>query len=189
MKWSRILKRIAPYLLFLLVMATATLAVQTARAAEIKVGFVNAAKLLEQAPQAVSARNRLQQEFAPRDKKLVAEQSTLQKLEDKLAKNGPVMNTTERDKLEGEIIKQKRDLKRAQDSFREDLNIRQNQEFGKLQRTVYDAIVALAKQQKYDLILSQGVVYAGPRVDVTDQVLQRLKAEYKPQHSGNGNKK
>ncbi|MDE2090140.1 MAG: OmpH family outer membrane protein, partial [Gammaproteobacteria bacterium] len=79
--------------------------------------------------------------------------------------------------------------KRAQDSFREDLNIRQNQEFGKLQRTVYDAIVTLAKQQKYDLILSQGVVYAGPRVDVTDQVLQRLKAAYKPQHSGNGNKK
>ncbi len=45
-----------------------------ALAAEFKVGFVDASKVLEQAPQAEDARARLEREFAPRDRTLVSTQ-------------------------------------------------------------------------------------------------------------------
>ncbi|MEW6352936.1 MAG: OmpH family outer membrane protein [Pseudomonadota bacterium] len=147
----------------------------SASAAEMKLGFVNAAKILEEAPQAEAARSKLEKEFAPRDKALVATQKEIKSLEDKLAKDGAIQSESERRKAERDVLTQKRDLKRAQDEFREDFNIRRNEEFGKLQKLVYEAIVALAKQENYDLIVGDGAIYASDRVDITDKVLERLK--------------
>ncbi|MEO7557898.1 MAG: OmpH family outer membrane protein [Gammaproteobacteria bacterium] len=144
-------------------------------AAELKLGFVNAAKILEEAPQAEAARNKLEKEFAPRDKDLIASQRQVKSLEDKLTKDDSSFSESERRKAERDIITQKRDLKRAQDEFREDFNIRRNEEFGKLQKLVYDTIVTLAKQDSYDLIVGDGAIFASDRVDITAKVLERLK--------------
>lgn len=144
--------------------------------AELKVGFVNTAKILEESPQAKAAGERLDKEFAARDKKLVETQKEIRATEEKLAKDAAVMSEAERLKAERDIISRKRDLKRSQDEFQDDLNLRRNEELGKVQKLAYDAIVALAKQEKFDLIVSGGVVFAAERVDITDRVLERLKA-------------
>lgn len=145
-------------------------------AAELKLGFVNAAKILEEAPQADTARNKLEKEFSGRNKKLIDGQKELKALEDKLAKDGAVMSDAERAKSERNINALRRDLKRDQDEAREDFNIRRNEEFSKLQKQVYEAIVALAKQENYDLIVGDGAIYSSERVDITDKVMARLKA-------------
>lgn len=147
-----------------------------AQAQNLKIGFVNAAKILDEAPQAAAARNRLQKEFEPRNKGLEDAATGLRRLEDKLARDGAVMADSERRKLERNLIAQQRELKRSQSEFREDFNIRRNEELGKLQRLVYEAIIQLAKEQNFDLIVNDGaVVYASEQVDITDSVLQRLK--------------
>jgi outer membrane protein len=144
--------------------------------AQLKIGFVNAAKILDQAPQAEAARSRLEQEFAPRDQGLVDAQRALRSLEERLARDGAVMSDAERRNLERDIIAQQRELNRSQLEFREDFNIRRNEELGKLQKRVYDIIVQLAQEQRFDLIINDGaVIYASEQVDITDQVLQRLR--------------
>lgn len=143
--------------------------------AEVKVGFVNTVKLMEEAPQAKSAIGKMEAEFAPREKELVTIQRKIKDSEDKLSRDSAVMSDSERSKLERDLVSRKRDLKRSQDEFREDLNIRRNEELAKLQRRLYDAIVDLAKAEKYDLIVSEGVVYASTSIDITDAVLARLK--------------
>ncbi|CAN5901784.1 OmpH family outer membrane protein [soil metagenome] len=148
-------------------------------AADLRIGVVNPIKVLEAAPQAEDARKRLEREFAPRDKNLVAAQRRAKQLEDRLAKDAPVMSDTERRKIERDIIGVKRDLKRDQDEFREDLNFRRNEEFGKIQRQVVEAIQILAKEQGFDVVLGEGVIYANERVDVTSKVVERLKKGYK----------
>jgi len=145
-------------------------------AEEIRIGFVNVARVLQQAPQAEQAKKRLEREFAPRDKRLVAMQKELKKLEEKLARDAAVMSDSERRKLERDILAKQRELKRAREEFREDFNLRRNEELGKLQRQVFEAVKSLAKEENYDLLLTDGVVYASDRVDVTDKVLKRLKA-------------
>jgi outer membrane protein len=150
-----------------------------ASAAELKIGFVNAAQVLEAAPQADAARKRLEKEFSPRDKKLVASQQAVHKLEEKLGRDGAIMSESERRKLERDILSQKRELKRAQEEFREDLNIRRNEAFDKLRRRVFEVINDIAKKEKYDLVVSDGVVYANARIDLTKTVVSRLKQEFK----------
>ena len=143
--------------------------------AETKIGFVDTVKLMEAAPQAKSAQSKIESEFAPREKELVALQREIKKLEDKLTRDGAVMSESERTKLERKILSKRRDMKRSQDEFRDDLNIRRNEVLAKLQKDMYQAVVTLAKEQKFDLILSQGVVYSSSKVDITDSVLKKLK--------------
>jgi len=149
------------------------------QAAELKIGFVNAAQVLEEAPQADDARSRLEKEFSPRDKALVKTQKAVRKLEEKLTRDGAIMSETERRKLERDIIAQKRDLKRSQEEFREDLNIRRNEAFDKLRRRVFEVITDISKKENYDLVVSDGVVFANDRIDMTGKVVERLKQEFK----------
>ena len=146
-----------------------------ATAAETKLGFVNTARILKEAPQAEEARKKLESEFAPRDNKIVEMQKNLKALEDRLSKDSDVMTDAEKKRLERQIISDKRDIKRSREEFTEDLNIRRNEELNKLQKLVYDTIVALAKEQQFDLILGDSVLYASKRIDVTDKVLEKLK--------------
>ena len=151
-------------------------------AAEARVGFVNTPRILEQAPQAKVARERLEQEFAPRDSELAAAQKTLKSQEERLARDGAIMSEDERRKLERDVLTQQRDLKRAREAFTEDLNLRRNEEFARMQREVGEAIVAIAKQDGYDLIFETGVVYASERVDLTERVLGLLRQQFETQN-------
>lgn len=142
--------------------------------AENKIGFVDTVKLMEGAPQAKSAQSKIEEEFAPREKELVALQREIKKMEDDLSRDGSVMSESKRSQVERDILSKRRELKRSQEEFRDDLNIRRNEVLAKLQKDMYEAVVALAKEQKFDLILSQGVVYASDKVDITESVLKKL---------------
>ena len=172
------MKKISVLVLCILVTLVVA-APKAAQAADYRIGVVNAVKVLESAPQAEAARQKLEKEFAPRDRQLVAAQKDLKKMEDHLAQDGAIMSQAERDKLQGEVINRRREIKRNQDEFRDDLNFRRNEEFGKIQRLVVDAIQAVAKEDKYDLIMGEGVIYASKRVDITQKVIDRLKQQYK----------
>lgn len=142
--------------------------------AELKIGFVDVPRILDNSPQAELASKRLEQEFAPRQRSLVDAQKSLRRLEEKLVTDGDVMSESQRRNLERDIINQKRELKRSQDEFREDLNIRRNEELSKLQRQIHEAIVGLARQERYDLVLTQGVIHVSEQINITDKVLNRL---------------
>lgn len=151
--------------------------------AETKIGFVNAARVLEESPQADAARKKLEKEFAPRDQEIVKMQKDLKGLEDKLSRDGAIMSQSEQRKLERDVLAQKREIKRKKEEFREDLNIRRNEAFEKLRKRVFEVIVAIAEQKKFDLIVSDGVVFASKRIDITNEVVEKLKSEMPGQTS------
>jgi outer membrane protein len=144
-------------------------------AADYKIGVVNAVKVLEGAPQADVARKKLEKEFAARDRELVAAQKALKGLEDRMVKDGAIMSETERSRLERDILNKRREMKRDQEEFREDVNFRRNEEFGKIQRDIVEAIREVAKKDKYDLILGEGVIFASKAVDITNAIIKHLK--------------
>ena len=142
-----------------------------------KLGAVNAIRVLEQSPHADLARKKIEKEFAGRDKELVNAQKKIKALEDKLGKDGAIMSEQERAKLERDIISGKRDLKRTQDEFREDLNFRRNEEFAKIQKKIVAAIQKVAKDNNYDVILGEGVIFASSKVDISNLVIEHLKKD------------
>ncbi|OGT18665.1 MAG: hypothetical protein A2V90_02455 [Gammaproteobacteria bacterium RBG_16_57_12] len=146
-----------------------------ATAAEgVKIGVINVSKVLDQAPQAKAATAQLEKEFAPRNTEMLNIQRTLQMQEEKMSRDGDVMSAEERRNLERDIIASRRDAKRIQEEFRDDLNIRKQEELNKLQRQVVEAINEIARQDNFDLILGDGVLYAKSQIDVTNKLLEHL---------------
>ncbi|TVP82216.1 OmpH family outer membrane protein [Thioalkalivibrio sp.] len=143
------------------------------------VAFVTMNKILEDSPQAAEAMRELEREFSPRDSQLVAEREELQKLRDRLEREGELMTVNQRADLEREFTARSREFRRAQESFTEDLNVRRNEELAKLQRLINDAIIALAREREIDLILTErNVLYSSDRIDITDDIIaamQRLR--------------
>ena len=159
-------------IIFLLVFFAFSLT--TTAYAESKIGYVNFGKLMENSSQGQAVRKALESEFSSRDKQLSSSRDAILKLEEKLKKDGNIMSEANRVKLERDILSKKRDHNRLRDEYREDINIRPNEEIGALQKKVYEVIKKFSEQQKYDLVVTQPVLYASPSVDITDQILQRL---------------
>ena len=142
--------------------------------AEVRIGVVNIPLLMANAPQAADAKKRLEKEFSPKDKQLVAQQKKIKSLEEKLARDGMTMTDTKKRDLERQIIAIRRDAQRAQQEFNEDFSIRRNEELGKMQNRIIEAVKALAEEGDYDLLLTEGVIHASDKVDVTEKVQEKL---------------
>lgn len=146
----------------------------------VKIGFVNVQRLLIEAPQASAANRALENEFAPRQRDLLAKQNSFKSRAEKFQKDGAVMGADERRNTENDLRRDERDLARQLDELREDLNNRKNEELGKLRVELLREVEGFARQGNYDLIVSDGLLYVNPALDVTAQILQALQSRAKP---------
>jgi outer membrane protein len=142
-------------------------------AAELKVGYVNTQRIFRDAPAAQKAGKKLEGEFAKRDQDLQAMAKQIQALQANLEKNSVTMAETERRAKEKEFAETSREFQRRQREFREDLNLRQNEENAAVIEKANKAIKQIAETDKFDLIL-QDVVWVNPRLDITDRVIKAL---------------
>ncbi len=142
-------------------------------AAELKVGYVNTQRIFRDAPAAQKAGKKLEGEFAKRDQELQKMAKQLQGLQENLEKNSVTMAETERRAKEKEFGELSREFQRRQREFREDLNLRQNEENAAVIEKANKAIKQIAEADKYDLIL-QDVVWVSPKLDITDRVIKAL---------------
>jgi outer membrane protein len=147
--------------------------------AELKIAVVNVPRLLEEAPQAKASMQALQDEFAPRQRSIVAQQKDLKTKEEKLQRDGAVMAENERRNAEKDLRDGQREMQRKQNEYVEDLNLRRNEELGKLQRSLLQEVQTFARSANYDVVLGDGVLYVNESMDITAQVLSALQSRYK----------
>lgn len=157
----------------------------TLLAQELKIGFVDTAQLMKDSPQAEAARKKLENEFKPRDQKIVEMQKDEKQYDEQLTRDGNTMAEAERKRLERNIQSVKRDIKRAREEFFEDYNLRRNEEISRLQKLIDKISIDIAKEEHFDLIVRDNVLYASKRITITDKVLERLRQQYKPDKSAN----
>lgn len=142
-------------------------------AAELKVGYVNTQRIFRDAPAAVKAAKKLESEFSKRDADLQKIAKQLQGMQENLEKNSVTMSESERRTKEREFADLSRDFQRKQREFREDLNLRQNEENAAVIEKANKAIKQIAEAEKFDLIL-QDVVWVSPRLDITEKIIKAL---------------
>jgi len=144
-----------------------------AQSNEFKIGFVSTERLFREAAPAVRALKKLEKEFQPRDQELQKLAKQAKDLQTQLEKEGMTMAESDRRAKEADLARQNRDLQRLQREFREDLNLRKNEELAQVLERANKVIQEIAEKEKYDLIL-QEAVYRSPRIDITDKVLKAL---------------
>lgn len=154
-------------------------------AALSRIGFVDIPYLIDKAPQALEAEQRLETEFAPRQAELQEQRDQLAELTAKLNDNSLELPESDQIRLDRETRGLERRIKRSEQDFREELNIQKNNEFKKVRILVLEAIASFGKTHKYDLIVSDGVLFAAKRIDVTERILETLVKENSRLQSSN----
>jgi outer membrane protein len=144
-------------------------------AQEFKIGVVNSDRILRDSQPARAAMQKLEAEFAKRDKDLQEMGARLKSSAERFEKDGPVMSEADRVRRQRELAEMDREFQRKQREFREDFNQRRNEELQALLERTNRIIRQIAEQEKYDLIV-QEAVYFNPRIDMTERVLRALNA-------------
>lgn len=140
-----------------------------------KIGFVNTGKVLKEAPQARKVEERLKAQFEAREKVLKDKQQELLEIEQRIKTEGETMSQTTQRKLERELRLKLSQLKFEQQEFREDQNLRRNEEIRNLQSVIAGVLKKLGDQEKFDLILTEGVSYVSDAIDITPRIIEMLK--------------
>ena len=141
--------------------------------ADMKIGFVNTERVFRDSQLAVRAQKKLEKEFQGKEADLQKMVKQARDLQTSLEKDALTMSATDRTKKQKDLANLSRDIQHLQREFREDLNLRKNEEFGSVQERARKAIVEIAEKEKFDLVL-ENVVYASPKVDITERVLKLL---------------
>lgn len=147
-------------------------------AGEIKIGVVNTEKVLRESIPAVAAQKKIESEFKVREARIKELSVQIRALQQELEKNTDSVDEEERHLKERELAGLSRRYQRAQQQMREDLSLRQNEEYSLILERINKVIKELAEQQDYDLILQlQDSVYRSARIDITDQIIKALNAQ------------
>ena len=146
----------------------------SAQAAELKVGYVQVDKILQDAPQTAESGKKLEREFSPRSQELDRMSKQIKELEAVLDKDGLALSEGDRRNKERDVQNIKIEFQRKQRELREDINLRKNEELGSLQDRINKAVQSVSEAEGYDLVVYSGVAYASKKIDITDKVLKLL---------------
>jgi len=147
---------------------------QSLNAAELKVGYVQVDKILQDAPQTAESGKKLEREFSPRSQELDKMQKQIRDIEAALDKEGVTLSETERRNKERDVSNIKIEFQRKQRELREDINLRKNEELSSLQDRINKAVQTVSETEGYDLVVYGGVAFASKKIDITDKVLKLL---------------
>ena len=143
-------------------------------AAELKIGYVQVDKILQDAPQTAESGKKLEREFSPRSLDLDKMQKQIHDIEASLDKEGVTLSETDRRNKERDASNLKLEFQRKQRELREDINLRKNEELSSLQDRINKAVQTVSETEGYDLVVYGGVAYASRKIDITDKVLKLL---------------
>jgi len=141
--------------------------------ADMRIGFVNAERVMRESVPAARALKKLEKEFERREQELQKMGKTLQSMQSSMEKTASTLPEAERKAKEREFSEMSRDFQRKERTLREDYAQRQHEELAGIQEQANRVIQQIAEKEKYDLIL-QEAVYANPGIDITDKVIKAL---------------
>ena len=138
-----------------------------------KIGYVDARRLIDESPQGQSELKKLEDEFAARNRDIKGRVDLFESKEAELQKNAVLMAPEELEAKTEELRSLQRDLRREQQDYNEAYNARRNRSLAGLQKIISEAVIDIARRDKYDLIVQQAV-FASDNINVTDVVLEEL---------------
>lgn len=144
---------------------------------EIKIGVLDFGRLIEQSPQGKAMIDALRDEAAAKQRELQTQATSLQTKRDRLVRDRATMTADQISRAEKELRDGERDLARRQAEINDDFNARRNEEMNKLQRILIEEVQTYSRGQRFDLVVTDGVIYATPTLDITPAVLQSLEAK------------
>ena len=147
-----------------------------APASNVKVGYIDVKRLIDSSPQFLDAQARIKRDFASQNDTIKANDAKLTALKQRYERENAIMTKEDADALKREVDATERANKRMQDEARAEISERSKSEWNRVSRFIQDTAIEYARAQGYDIVIgSESALFANPRIDITDAVLQRLR--------------
>ncbi len=143
-----------------------------------KLAFVNVSRILKFTPQVKAIEAVLKAGYEKRESELNLREERLNQLKKELKNQRDTLEINKRTELERDILVKARRLKTARIEMEEDIALQKNEEMNRLRLLIAEVIESIAKEKNIDMVFEAGVVYVSDRVDISDQILQRLKERH-----------
>jgi outer membrane protein len=117
----------------------------------------------------------MEAKFSKRKDELESKRERFQSDVERLKRDGSVMSQSAREKLESQLRDDQRQLKLLQEEYAEDVQLAEQKEMESIRNDIFEVIERVAKREKYDLMLAEGIIYAADSVDITEKVAAELK--------------
>ena len=159
--------------ILLILISSMVLNFAVAQTPSVKFGVVDMARLVEEYSGIKGVQNILQEEFAAKDEALRALALEVKQAQD-LTMEIDLTDATRKEHGR-KLLNLDREYARLAAEFRQDYNLRRNEELYKMQKEITDTILEYAEQNQYDLILESGMIYASDKLQLTDSILDVLR--------------
>ncbi len=147
-----------------------------AGAQQLRIGYVDMKQVLDNAPQVVAGRAKLDKEFRARNDAIEIDEFRVGALEARLLQAD--LSPDNKIALERELRELHRNISRRKEDLRDELSFRRTEEVQRLEEEINVAVQEIAVRNGFDLIISSPVVYANPDLNITDLILEQLEVEF-----------
>ena len=148
----------------------------SAAAQQLRIGYVDMKQVLDSAPQVISGRAKLDQEFRSRNDAIEMDEMRAEALDLRLQQAD--MSPDSRIQTEREVRELRRNVSRRKEDLRDELSFRRTEEVQRLEEQINIAVQEIAQRNGFDLIISSPVIYANPDLDITNLILEQLEVEF-----------
>ena len=145
----------------------------------LKVGFVSLNRVLTEAPQVEAVNTAMIERFGGKKQELEDLNAEIKMMNENYKRNELVMTEDKLKELQAKLIAKMQNFKKKEATLSQEVKVMRSQELAVLRKSVRDIINKIAEKDNYDLVLSEGVVFAKDDMDITEAVLEKLKAEFK----------
>jgi outer membrane protein len=166
---------------FLLVL-TAALTVSAVAHADIKLGYVDLQRALQEVAEGKDARARLKTELDKKKSEFEAEQAKLRDDKAVLDKQGSMMSEEVRNQKFTELQKRLFELTQRAEKLQAEMASAEQKELKKIFEKMDPIIAAIAKREELTMVFEKtdsGLVYAPASLDLTNELVRTYNDKYK----------
>ncbi len=146
--------------------------------ADDKIGYVDMNALINQSPQILAANKTLTSEFEEQNNRISEQEADLQALESTISQEGNFMTPDKLLELQERARILERQVRRAKEDMKDAITIRNSQLVDDVQNQIKSVVAEYAEVNGYDAILINAILYANEKIDITDEILLKLRADY-----------
>jgi outer membrane protein len=158
---------------FLLALSTPALA------EEVKIGFVDLQRALNEVDEGATAKKALKKEFDEKQKTLDAKQNELKALKDELDSRGTMMKPEVKQEKLNDLQKRLLETQQLYFQLQQELSKREGDATAEIFKKMGVLLQTMGEEQGFSMIVEKSaVVYAKPSLDVTNELIRRYNDAY-----------
>ncbi len=164
-----------------LLVTTCFLFATSALAADLKVGYVDLQRALNQSKAGSSAKQQISGKVKEYENTIEAQQKELKKLKEELEKQAMLLSDDARAAKERDYQKKLKDFQRFTKDIQEELQQKDADFTRQILESLFEVLKDLGKKEGFTLILEKSessVLYADDSIDLTEKLIKAFDAKY-----------